>query len=202
MAGDRDRASVHELSAVTITIECAPSPPTTTRIGSPEKQPPQPATLLLGLEEPLGTTSSQKSAYSAQVPQLTTRAARFLTYDPAKDIHFAADSATTIPGPSTSTVYRHKSKTYKPGAGSPVVATKWRKRHSATNSLELGRSTSLNKTSRTFTIGNMFGMGRLSIAEGLAIPMTLLHPHALLSPKPRIITHMDCTTKGTSKDST
>ena len=150
----------------------------------------------------MGTTSSQKSAYSAQVPQLTATAVRFLTYDRAKDIHFAAKSATTIPGPSTSKIYLAKSKARKPGTGLSTISTRWRKRHSATNSLELGRSTSLNKTSRTSTTANMFGTDRLSIAEEVAIPMTHLHLHALLSPKLQIIIRMDSTTKVTSKDST
>ena len=148
------------------------------------------------------TTSSQKCACSAQVPPLTAKAVRFLTYDRAKDVHFAADSATTIPDSSTSKIYRIKSKACKPGAGSSIVATKWRKRHSAINSLGLGRSTSLNKTSRTSTTAHMFGMDRLSTAEEVAIPMKPLHPHALLSPKRQTITRMDSTIKAISKDST
>ena len=201
MTGDRNRASVHEISAITTTFERAPSPATATRIGSPEKQPHQPGTTLRRLGESVGSTSSQKSAYSAEVPRLTAKAVRCLTYDRAKDIHFAADSATTIPGSSTSKSCRSKPEACRPGAGSSIVATKWRKRRSATNSLELGRSTSLSKTSRPSTTANMFGTGHRSIVEEVATPMTLLHPHALLSPKRQTITRMDSTIKVTSKDS-
>ena len=202
LTSDWNRASAHEISAATVTFERAPSPATATRLGSLKKQSHQPTTTLLGSGESVDTTSCQKSAYSAQALQPTTQAVRFLTYDRAKDIHFAAASAPSIPGSSASKIYSSKSKACKPGAGSSIIATKWRKRHSATNSLELGRNTSLNKISRTSTTANMFGMGRLLIAEEVAIPMTPLHPHALLSPKRQITTRMDSTTKVTSKDST